>query len=119
VSTRPVWPSRLALPLFAFSAAAFAYDYPTRDRVQYVEECIQAHPDRSHQEMLYKCSCSIDFIAKEIPYDAYVELQTAAKAISIAGEFGEAVRGAETAKDMAKKYRDAQARAAKSCLIAP
>ena len=48
-------------------------DYPTIERVQFVEFCVREHPDRSRQEMLYKCSCAMDKIIAQLPYDDYVE----------------------------------------------
>ncbi len=49
-------------------------DFPTLERVQFVETCIREHPDRSRQEMIYKCSCAVDAIAEEVTYAEYVGL---------------------------------------------
>jgi hypothetical protein len=97
--------------------AAQRNDYPTLDRVQYVEECIQSHTDRQRQEMLYKCSCALDEIAKRVPYRSYVDLSTAVKASGIAGERG-ALREGLGVKRMVKKFREVQGQAYKICLIA-
>lgn len=93
-------------------------DYPTLDRILFVDECIQAHPDRLRQEMVYKCSCMLDSLAEEIPYADYTDIATAAHATSIAGERGSALRG-DAVFALAKRYRAAVARAGKSCLLAP
>ena len=52
-------------------------DYPTIERVQFVEFCVREHPDRPRQEMLYKCSCAMDKIIAQMPYEEYVDASTA------------------------------------------
>lgn len=103
---------------FAQSSHAQIFDYPTLDRLLFIEECIQAHPERLHQEMVYKCSCMMDSLAEEIPYSDYTDLATAAHASSIAGERGSTMRG-EDVLAMARRYRATVAKAGKLCLIAP
>lgn len=99
------------------AAAAFAFDYPTVDRVEYVGDCIQRHPDVDRQEMVYKCSCAIDHIRKQLSYDAYVESSTAAKAFSVAGERGNLIRDSEGAMKLVKRYRKVEADAQEACFI--
>jgi len=116
---------RAAVRLAVFAATLFhgatalaaGYDYPTVDRVEYVGDCIQRHPDVDRQEMLYKCSCAIDFIRKKLKYDAYVEGSTAAKASSVAGERGNVIRDSESAMKLAKSYRKIEADAFEACFI--
>jgi len=98
-------------------AAAPINDFPTIERVLFVENCVRDHPDRPHQEMLYKCSCAVDAIAGEFPYDEYVELATAFDAGQIAGERGAAVRDSTEGKSMSKRFREARAKALSSCMI--
>jgi hypothetical protein len=91
-------------------------DYPTLDRVEFVEACIRDYPDKPRQEMIYKCSCMIDEIAKAVPHEQYIDISTSFKAITIAGDRG-AIREAKPVQNMAKKFREIQATARKSCLI--
>lgn len=91
-------------------------DYPTVDRVEYVQECMRNHPGPRY-EMLYKCSCTMDNIAAEIPYEEYVELWTAANAMTIGGERGGYLRDAQEARDMAKKFRGTEEKAQKRCFL--
>jgi hypothetical protein len=49
-------------------------DYPTSARVDYVIGCMASN-GQSH-EMMQKCSCSIDHIAKAISYTEYVQIST-------------------------------------------
>jgi hypothetical protein len=93
-----------------------ANNYPTLDRVQYVLECVQNYPDKVHQEMIYKCSCAIDEIAKQVGYDDFINDWTSAKAVTIAGERG-AIREHQMVKGMVKEFKEVQAKAQKTCLF--
>ncbi len=108
----------LALSAGAFAAKPKAKinNYPTLDRVQYVLECAQNYPDKVHQEMIYKCSCAIDEIAKQIKYDVFIDAWTSSKAVTIAGERG-GIREHQMVKGMVKQYLDVQTKAQKICLF--
>ncbi|MES9991346.1 MAG: hypothetical protein ABW098_05295 [Candidatus Thiodiazotropha sp.] len=54
--------------------AEHSNDYPTSARVDYVIGCMASN-GQTH-EMMLKCSCSIDLIAKSIPYEEYVQIST-------------------------------------------
>jgi hypothetical protein len=92
-------------------------DFPTIDRVLFVENCVRDYPDHPRQEMLYKCSCAVDSIAGEFGYDEYVELATAVDAGQVAGKRGAAVRESSEGKSMSKRFKDARAKAFSSCFI--
>lgn len=110
----------VAALLGAWSASPHAQiaDYPTLDRVLFVEECVRNHPNRSRQEMVYKCACAMDALGEQIPYAQFTEFATASNAASIAGERGNVARGDEALTD-ARRYRRALASAYASCLISP
>lgn len=91
-------------------------DYPTVDRVEYVQECMRHHPGPRY-EMLYKCACVLDSIAARIPFEQYVELWTAANAMSIGGERGSYLRDAKTAREMAATFRSVERVAQQQCLL--
>ena len=95
--------------------AAQAHDFPTSSRVEYVLECMQKHEGK--YEYLYKCSCVIDRIAKEMPYEEYVTMSTALRNQTLAGERGALFRDPVPVKDMASKYRALQASADKACYV--
>lgn len=97
------------------ASPAWAHEYPTVDRVEYVLECLW--DNGGEQEYLYKCSCAIDAIAKELTYDDYVEVSSAARYQRLAGERGGLFRDPEPAKNMAKKYREIHARAKQQCRV--
>jgi hypothetical protein len=108
----------IAAALLAAPASVLAYDYPTADRVVYVQACMRDHPG-GHYEMLNKCSCVLDTIAREVPYDDYVTMSTATNATSIGGERGSYIRDVEPLQVQIRKFRQLQAQARKSCLLVP
>ncbi len=114
-------PRRKLLLLCALSmagAGAFANDFPTMDRVLYVQECIRLHPGPQF-EMIAKCSCALDAFASEVKYDDYVTISTVSKAMTIGGERGGAIRDAPSLAPLAKRYRELQLKSEKACFITP
>ena len=101
----------LGLPL-----AAAAHDYPTGDRVRFVQECMREHPG-SHFEMTNKCVCTIDKIAQEVPHDQFVNGSTVLNANSIGGERGNTIRDTEVLQTEAKSFRAILAKAKAACFI--
>jgi hypothetical protein len=93
------------------------HDYPTSARVEYVQECMM----RSGTQIayLYKCSCAIDRIAKDLTYDDFVEWGTFARNASLAGERAGVFRDSDEVRDKAKKYRAIEEAAGKSCGLPP
>ncbi|WP_199873377.1 hypothetical protein [Ideonella sp. A 288] len=102
--------------LLAIGTPARANDFPTADRVNYVLECMRTYPG-ARFEMSSKCSCALDAIAKELPFDEYVELSTAAKAMSIGGERGSAIRDVPSLEPGIKRYRALVIKAETGCFL--
>lgn len=105
----------LLLLTMALPPAARADDFPTSGRVEYVLECMQKHDGK--YEFLYKCSCVIDRIARELQYDEYVAMSTALRNQGLGGERGGLFRDAGSVKDMAGKYKTIEASASKACAV--
>ncbi|HWH82954.1 MAG TPA: hypothetical protein VNU71_12045 [Burkholderiaceae bacterium] len=105
-----------ALAALLAGGAARANDFPTADRVLYVEDCIRANPG-PYFEMVNKCSCAVDAIAAEVKYDEYATMQTISNGMTIGGERGGAIRDVPTLQPELKKYRELQAKVKKSCFI--
>jgi hypothetical protein len=99
-----------------FASGAQANDFPTLERVRYVQECMRAHPGPEF-EMSSKCACVLDALATDLPYDDYVTMSTIAKATTMAGERGGTIRDAPSMAVQLKRYRGLQAQAEKSCFI--
>ena len=104
--------------LLALAGAAAANDFPTVDRVLYVQECMKANPG-PYYEMVNKCSCALDALAREVKPEDYVNRITIVNAISIGGERGSELRDNETVKPQIKRYRELQSKVQQGCFIAP
>jgi hypothetical protein len=88
-------------------------DYPTSARADYVCGCMKANGET--QELLQKCSCSIDVIASIIPYDRYVTAETILSMSQVTGPVGSEFRSTEPAKVALQEFRRAQAEAEIRC----
>lgn len=105
-----------AAALLAAAASASANDFPTADRILYVQECMRAHPG-SNFEMVNKCSCALDKLALKVKFDDYVTMSTIVKAVTIGGERGGDLRENETLKPQIKRYRELQSEVQSSCFL--
>ncbi len=99
----------------AQSTPGLAHDYPTYERVRYVLECIGRNGGAT--ALPYQCSCAIDKIAERYSIDDFVEMQTALNGMTIAGERAGVLRDNSEIRADAKRYREAEAAALKSCGI--
>lgn len=109
----------LALPLVGCATATptqAANDFPTSQRVIYVQECMRKHPG-PHFEMVNKCSCAIDAMASEVRYEDFVGMSTVVNAMSIGGERGGSLRDNESIKPEIKRYRELEKKVHKACFI--
>ena len=99
----------------AVPQVASANDFPTNARVEYVLECMKDHAGK--YEYMYKCSCAVDEIAKELKFDEFAELATASRNKSLGGQRGAEFRDPANVKDMVKKYAAVELKAADACFI--
>lgn len=90
------------LALLVLPAAAWAYNYPTVDRVEYVLGCAGEHGNKT--EYLYKCSCEIDAISKKVPLSQFDELATAHRYQHLGGEKGGEFRDPKDVKTAVSQY---------------
>jgi hypothetical protein len=88
-------------------------DYPTSARADYVFGCMKANGET--QELLQKCSCSIDVIASIIPYDRYVTAETILSMSQVTGPVGSQFRSTDPARLALQEFRRAQAEAEIRC----
>ena len=117
-SSRTFFRSGALLIVLIFTAAPRAIaddlnDYPTPARADYVFGCMKANGET--QEVLQKCSCSIDVIASLIPYDRYVTTETILSMSQVTGPVGSEFRSTEPAKLALQEFRRAQAEAEVRC----
>jgi hypothetical protein len=104
-----------ALGMLATTPAR-AHDYPTADRVLFVEKCMAQHPGPRF-EMINKCSCVLDRIASEVSFSEFDTMLTATNAFSIGGERGNYIRDTEVLTKEIKHYKELQNTAKKGCFI--
>ena len=104
--------------LLSLAAVHFAYanDFPTQARVEFVLDCMRTSK-AAPQESMYKCSCAIDVIAGKVDYNTWVDLSTVANATTIAGERGGVMRDLKDGRKMIASFRELQDNAKKSCFL--
>jgi hypothetical protein len=103
----------LVVAAAARASAEDLNDYPTSARADYVFACMKANGET--QEILQKCSCSIDVIASIIPYDRYVTTETILSMSQVTGPVGSEFRSTEPARLALQDFRRAQAEAEIRC----
>ncbi|MFU8789317.1 MAG: hypothetical protein ACNA7G_09825 [Methylobacter sp.] len=92
-------------------------DYPTRDRVEYVLNCVAQHGGLSYITQ-YACGCKIDKIAEKLSFAEY----EAAKTFTYlskgqTGDAGAAMRDPTQSKDLRKRLKEAEEYAEKNCFV--
>lgn len=97
----------------AQSVAERLNDYPTSARADYVFGCMAANGQG--QDVLIKCSCSIDHIATILPYEKYVEAETVLSLRLAGGERMAIFRTAASTNVLVADLRRAQAEAEILC----
>lgn len=107
----------LTLTLMAMPGALMAQDmtndYPTEARAEYVFGCMAVNGQT--QDVLRRCSCSIDQIASILPYEGYVAAETVLRMRQGSGEGAAMFRGAPTMRGITADLRRAQAEAEMLC----
>lgn len=106
-----------ALAAGAQTGPGAARPYPSIAIVEYVGECLAKNGGA--YVYLHKCSCAIDRIAEQLPYDEYVESSTFAKYATLSGERSGIFRDPEHARSAAKRYRGVQNDALRACGVDP
>lgn len=93
-------------------------DFPTRDRVEYVLNCVAQHGGKLTYITQYACGCKIDKIAEKMSFNEF----EAAKTFSYlgkgqTGDAGGVFRDPKQAKDLKKLLKEAEDYAEKSCFV--
>lgn len=87
--------------------------YPTAVKVEYVMGCLTANGMSLGN--LTKCSCSIDYIAEQLDYEAYTKADTVLRAQLDQGTKGAVFRESNWAKEMVTGLQDLQAASTLEC----
>jgi ABC-type Fe3+-hydroxamate transport system substrate-binding protein len=91
-------------------------DYPTRDRVEYVLECIAKHGGLSFINQ-YACGCKIDKIAEKLSFKEYESAKTFSLLKKTPGENGAAFRDPKHAKNLRTQLKEADKYAESQCFV--
>ncbi len=100
----------------AAETKALVNDFPTRDRVDYVLECVAKHGGLTYINQ-YACGCKIDKIAEKLSFEEYDSARTFGQMQKTPGEAGAAFRDPQQSKDLRGKLKDAEAAAEKACFV--
>ncbi len=103
----------IAVAGHAEASDAPANDYPTVARADYVFACMQVNGQT--QEVLRKCSCSIDMIAELLPYTNYEEAETVMSIPQNGGERVSMFLSYQPLKDKVARLKKAQVEAELRC----
>lgn len=103
----------LAAALLLPGHVAAANDYPTEARVDYVLACMAANGNS--RLVMQKCACSIDYIAEQVPYETYVQVETVKRMRAVPGERTAVFRSSEFAKTTMEQFQRVQVQADLAC----
>lgn len=92
---------------------AHANAYPTEVVTDYVIGCMAANGET--QDMLRRCSCSIDAVASILPYDTYERADTIIRMAGVSGDNTAMFREMTMLKGIVDKLRLAQIEADFRC----
>lgn len=98
------------------AAVPLPNDYPTRDRVDYVLECVAKHGGLNYINQ-YACGCKIDKIAEQLSFADYESARTFVQMQKTPGENGAPFRDPKQSKDLRSKLKEAEAYAEKQCFV--
>ena len=100
--------------LLGFSSVVSANDFPTRDRAEYVLNCLQ-ELGRNSMADLQTCSCRIDSIASNLSFETYDYAVTYERNKRMGGEKGGVFRDNDAGKAFAKQLTTAKETAIGQC----
>ncbi len=95
-------------------------EYPTRDRVEYVFNCIAKHGGLSGSKAYinqYACGCKIDKIAEKLSFQEYESARTFSYLKKTPGESGAAFRDPKQSKSLRTLLKEADQYAESQCFV--
>jgi hypothetical protein len=103
----------LAMTASGPGPALAANDYPTDVVADYVIGCLASNGET--QDMLRRCSCSIDAVSSIVPYDTYEKASTILEMRQTTGDATSVFREMKMLDDIVKQLRLAQIEADFRC----
>jgi hypothetical protein len=102
--------------LSAVAPTALTNDFPTRDRVEYVLNCVAQHGGLTYISQ-YACGCKIDKIAEKLTFNEYEAAKTFSYLKATPGDAGGVFRDPAQSKDIRKKLKEAEDYAERNCFV--
>jgi hypothetical protein len=102
-----------ALAMLGAGPALAANDYPTDVVADYVIGCMASNGES--QDMLRRCSCSIDAVSSILPYDAYEKASVILQMRQVTGDATAVFRSMTKLDEIVKQLRLAQIEADFRC----
>jgi len=96
--------------------SSYINQYPTRDRVDYVLNCVAKHGGLTYISQ-YACGCKIDKIAEKLTFKEFEAATTFGYMRKTPGENGAAFRDPKQSKSLKKRLQEAEAYAEKMCFV--
>ena len=87
--------------------------FPTHEKAEYVMACMTSN--QNTPEYLHKCSCSIDYIESQMPYDEYINAETLMSLRQIEGEKSLLFKATPNAKEIFTNLQKILAEAEMEC----
>ncbi|MFZ9610006.1 MAG: hypothetical protein ACO294_04805 [Methylococcales bacterium] len=98
-------------------ATVLVNDYPTRDRVEYVLNCVAQHGGLTYITQ-YACGCKIDKIAEKLTFTEFESAKTFTYlSKGQTGDAGAVFRDPAQSKDLRTRLKQAESAAEKSCFV--
>ncbi len=91
-------------------------EYPTRDRVDYVLQCVAKHGGLTYITQ-YACGCKIDKIAEKMTFAEFEAATTYGFMRKTPGEKGAAFRDPKASKSLRMQLKEAEKYAEKMCFV--
>lgn len=98
----------------------FINDYPTRDRIEYVFNCIAKHGGLTGNKAFinqYACGCKIDKIAEKLSFEEYESARTFSYLKKTPGENGAVFRDPQQSKNLRARLKEAEKYAESQCFV--
>ncbi len=96
--------------------SSYINQYPTRDRVDYVLNCVAKHGGLTYISQ-YACGCKIDKIAEKLTFEEFEAATTFGYMRKTPGENGSAFRDPKQSKSLKKRLQEAESYAEKMCFV--
>ena len=93
--------------LLGVTSLVYANNYPTTERVEYVLNCLQ-ELGRNSMDDLQTCSCRIDSISSNVPFETYGYAVTYERNKRMIGEKGGVFRDNDAGKAFSKQLTAAK-----------